>query len=148
MSKNIRRDDFGHPILNGAETFGTIVRPRGGKRQARTCELKRQATDRLVALMTDSKAKVALMGKREIKILKEQNDFANMPPIARLHYYMQKVIDLNQELNDLRSKGNVKRLELYEGVITKQIEEMRQRVVEVYAELLDSGYSAEQIEGV
>lgn len=143
-SKNIKRDEKGCPILQGSNTFGSITRPKGGKRQPRNHDLKVQASERLASLMTygGERREPPI---RQTAAMRSHNEFAVLSPFAKLTYYMGRFSDLNEELDALRACGNKRKIDFIEPAIQMQIEQTRSDMGEMYKVCVDE-YGRDKLE--
>jgi len=144
VSKNIKRDEKGNPILPGAKTFGSTTRPIGGRRASRATDLKNAAADRIINLLTygASTDRLArdpgpIRDKKHKKYVDEHNRIAAAPSLVRLAFYYQQLKDYEKELKELEDSGNQRKIDLCSPIIKKQVEETRELVIEIYHEVKD-----------
>jgi len=133
-SKKIERDEKGHPILEGAKTFGTVVKPKGGRYQSRATQLKGMASSRLVFLMIGKRSdKQFEMHKKDKEALDFQNDLARQNEVVRFAYFKGKLDELNRELKELLESGNKRKIQLLEATLRKNIAEVTDVLNELMA---------------
>lgn len=143
MSKKVKRDEQGHAILDGARTFGSYTaKALGGKRQPRGHILRDQAAERLLNLIMkgpsiDSFMREAppITNSADRKALRDQNEFAQLPLVAKFAYYHGMLMDLRKELSELEASGNQRKIDFTKPVILMQIEDTETRMTEMYLEI-------------
>jgi hypothetical protein len=139
-SKKIKRDERGHPILPGAITFGTIVRPKNNK--GRAIDLRDKADTRLLLLIKKrvvvdkfTRLNKSVIDNNERKSLEFQKEFAEAPKIAHIAHYNNKLNDLICELKKLEESGNERKISLMKESIESEIKEYRSKIREAYSEI-------------
>ena len=122
----IKKDERGVVIVNGGETFGSIVRPKC--KFYNTSDLKSQASTRLLQLL---KKKKSYVGKEDNSYLKFQNEFAAQPDVVKFAYYRSKLKSLMVELKELQECGNNTKIRFKEPMLLKEIEELKEEIKEL-----------------
>lgn len=128
----VRRDEKGAVILNGSETFGNYVRPKG--RHFDTNGLKSQASFRILRLM---KAKNICIKEDISDNLRLHNEFALQSPIVHFAYYRNKLKNLKDELSALKICGNNRKIRFKEPVIMREIKEVNEELDNLGKEILN-----------
>ena len=115
-------------VVKGSETFDHVVRPRGGKRQARAYWLKDRAEDRLMLLLAKGEEGDRLarsmppIARVDRAAVVYSIQFGKQSDRARLVIMRGKVLELESELANLK-KAPVKRA-MFEETIKTQITEL------------------------
>jgi hypothetical protein len=136
MSKNIKRDEKGHVILNGAETFGTMIKSKVSKRSNAT-KFKNEADTRLLLLMRRGSSidrfarRQKPMCNKEKDQLKFQNKLAKQPPTVQFAYHKSKMDSLILELKKLELCGNRRKYNFKSPIIHREMEEVRNQMIEL-----------------
>ena len=129
----------------GGKTFGQTVRPRGGKRQARTARLREEAAERLVRLFEKgvngdrlSSKPVPIRGRGARRELERQNKFAQMSLPERIAFVSEGIDRLKAELARLEKTANQRTRALTAPVILMQIDEAEAKFAELMQEINDA----------
>lgn len=140
MSKNIRTDKKGHPILNGAILYKYDIKPKIKKNNS--FELKKEATRRLVSLMEDgsnadrlARQCVLRLSRLESNINDFNKEFSNSTKLVQMIYHNNKLKDLEEELRILEMGNNVRKLNFIKPTIKRQIEERKEMMNELYIDI-------------
>lgn len=146
-SKKIKRDEKDHPILPGAITFGTVVRPKSGRKE-RATNLKNEADIRLCHLMKKGVDKFtrltnSIKNENERKFLEFQKKFAEAPKIAHLAHYNNKLNDLRCELEELKKSNNKIKISFLESFLKDEITTYKKKIQEVYLDIKNEAISRE-----
>lgn len=139
MSKNIKRDEKGCPILPGARTFGTLTaKPTGGRKQPRYHAAKEKAANHFANLADRGCKEPPPLDPEQMKALKEHNEFARLPHEVKIIYYYNKWKELNVELEKLEKCGNQRKIIFMRPTIQLEIESIQTLMAELYEEI-DNG---------
>ena len=139
MSKKIKRDAKGNPILEGAILYKYDVRPK--IRKSNSFDLKTEASNRLVSLMngenTDKfkRVKKHILSDQECETNVFNRKLSESPKVVQLGYYSTKLKSLEKELKELEETSNNKKRELFSPAIRNQIEEHKKLINELYLEI-------------
>jgi hypothetical protein len=136
MSKNMKRDEKGHVILDGAKTFGTVISSKISKR-SRATRLKDEADTRLLLLMRKGPSIDRFARKQEPVCDKQkdqiefQNKLASQSPTVQFAYHKSKMDSLRLELKKLESCGNSRKYKFKEPIIRREMEEVKKQMIEL-----------------
>jgi len=141
MSKNIKRDEHGHPILPGSQPFGELISSRGSS-SGRTNDLKDRAAQRIWLLLqkgaqVDRLARKTepIKDKQHLDSLAFQNNLATSPKIVQFAFHRSKLETLRGELESLLASDNRRKIEFSEPVIRKEIDEIEEIMRELFEEI-------------
>ncbi|MGW8178505.1 MAG: hypothetical protein ACWGQW_07040 [bacterium] len=136
MSKSIKRDEKGCPILQGAQTFGTATaKPMGGRKQPRHYKMREKAANYFASLADHGHREPPPLDPEQIKFLQEHNEFARLPNEVKATYYYNKWQALKKELEELEQCGNQRKITFMRPVIQMEIEMMLELMAEIYEEM-------------
>lgn len=136
MSKNIKRDEHGCPILPGSQTFGTLTaKPMGGRKQPRHYSIRERAANHFANLVDRGQRTPPPMDPEQMKAIQEHNEFARLPHEVKLHYYFSKYEELKKELSELESCGNERKIAFMRPAIQLEIETVYGLMMEMYEEM-------------
>jgi len=130
----------------GSSTFGSVTKPKGGRRQPRAQRLKDEAMERLVRLFEkgadgDPMARdPGPMGRRRRQAVEEQREFASSTPEEQLRFLQKKRDSLVREMEELEYTAPQRRRALMMPAILRQIEDVDRRAEEVIARMRESSY--------
>ncbi len=133
MSKKMKRDEKGHVILDGSQTFGTAVRPKVSN-CPRTTRLKDEASTRLLLLMKKGPTidkfnrVVKPMCKKQEEQIRFQNKLAAEPHIVQFAFHRSKMNELIKELKELEQCGNDRKYKFKEPVIRQEMAEVKKQM--------------------
>lgn len=141
MSKDIKRDLKGCPILAGARLYEYDARPKNKK--PNSSDLKSQASIRLLVLLKKGRMGDRLACKDipvrkesvEDRALRFQKEYAEAPKAAQIAFHNNQVKDLRKELKELEENSNKYKLAFMKPIIEQQIVEHEQKMLELYQEL-------------
>lgn len=120
----------------GSRTFGEICKPKSGASKPCTLNLRDQAADKIVRLMTlEVKDRKYYVNKRQEEYLSFQNKFAENPSLVQFAYWRTVLNELRDELNKLEEGGNKIKIDTYSPVIKKQMEEVEIKMRELFDDI-------------
>ena len=135
MSKNIKRDENGHPILPGSITFGTMVKPKGGRRQPRSHILQEIAQSRFIRAILRGPEEPHKPCEQEKKHLEFCKNFAEQPKIVQFAYYRAQLSELEDELASVKTSGNKKKIDFLAPILKQEIVETVSEMRSLYDEI-------------
>ena len=119
----------------GCKTYGNICKPKSGSSKPCALNLRDQAADKIVKLMTLNKNYKQNKNFKYEEYLKRQNEFAKYPNIVQFAYWRAVLEDLRKELKELKEENNTKKIEQFSPIIEKQIEETEIKMRELFEEI-------------
>lgn len=137
-SKKIKRDEKGHPILQGAKTYGEVIKPKGGRVSIGN-RLKEESDNRLVILLeigrgvNNFRAQKPI-NKKDKEYLEFQNKLARSPKIVQFAYHKARRDNLVKELRELGNVNEFKK-KIMMGIVEKEIREIEKTLEELYEEI-------------
>jgi hypothetical protein len=136
-----KRDERGHVILQGAETFGTVTKPTGGRRQPRSHALRDREENKLIRMIEQRDVK-PLTG-RGLEIVEEHNRFVRLPAQERLQYFLNKKDTLSKELSVLVASNNKRKIDFIKPVILMQIKDADENISDITQEVEEQVWSSQ-----
>jgi hypothetical protein len=135
MSKNIKRDDDGCPILPGSITFGNVVRPKGGRRQPRSNMLREIAQAKFIRAILKRPEEPHVPCKQEVEYLKFSREFAKQPKLVQFAYHRARLSELEDELAAIKADGSKRKIELLVPILKQEIVETVEEMRSLYERL-------------
>ncbi len=136
--KNIKRDEQGCVILQGARTFGGLT-ARPSSVFNRHFYLKEKSANQFASFVDMGHNEPPPIGKEQMKIIREHNEFARMPHEVKLHYYHSKLLEVEAELEALERCGNERKIKFLRPAMEIQIEMLKSQMLEIYEEVKNEG---------